>query len=134
MAKSLIAVQNAAEMKMDQSKAKLQSTGHTEGVFMDSDVGWVRDTTPTQYATVLLSFEDGCDPAKGECERYVTGLMGVWSELDLELLWESVDNNFDLSTAPKEGCVTLFLQEDGEWDGFPHWQKYFTIKNMIVHN
>lgn len=111
---------------------KLKSSGYTEGKFIDSDTGWVRDTTPQQFATVLLTFEDGLDAKKGEYGYFISGLIGIWSKEDLDTLWESVQNEFDFSEAPKEGCITLFLEEDGEWDGFPQWHKYFTIKHMTV--
>ena len=109
----------------------MKSTGYTEGV-MGGDVGWVRDTTPTQFATVLLTFEDGCDATQGEYGQAITGLIGHWTKDDIDLIWECIENDFDLSKAPKEGWAELFLEEDGEWGGFPHWHKYFTIKHVKV--
>lgn len=98
----------------------------------------VKDAIPRQWAQVMITTESGCDPMKGEYGMEVVGIVGSWrindnfDGGDFHILQESIVNNFDFSLLPKEGHALLMLEEDGEWDGFPQWNKYFTIKTTEI--
>lgn len=100
---------------------------------MDRDTEWVRDVTPSQWANISLTFERGCNPKEEEYGFYVNGILGSgWTLEDFDILYTSVIDRFNFEDSPEEGEVIIHMEESGEWDGFPHWQKYFVIKSVDI--
>ena len=49
---------------------------------------------------------------------------------ELELLRILEEKLIELEL-PEEGLTGFVLQETGEWDGFPHWMRYYEIVERL---
>lgn len=81
---------------------------------------------------VAVVTELGCSIAEGEYSIYITKIVaGMIGEDDFGLVREYVEEHLEELALPAEGATGFILQETGEWDGFPHWMKYYELAERI---
>jgi len=91
------------------------------------------DESMKKRIIALISLELDCNFDKGEYSVDLLPMGCSIGEDDPDLIIDCLDNDLCANMLPKDGFVSVIVQESGKWEG-TFWHKYYRILGYIIES